>query len=678
MYIDKKKINALLQWYTKEIGEDLIAALIVDREGLLIEILTKSSDKAEEEKFIGAFSALVELVLKKITKDFDLGTFGAGTFDTDQYRFIFCEAGPELVFVTVLDALSMVDPYFAYAYLAAEKIARIFDGRSVSPVIPKIIIDRNIQNIERKIFTLQKISIPSSDYIYKLILCGDGNVGKTSMVHRFVEDIFQADYKATIGTSIIKKECIFEGLNSSVRFVIWDLAGQPQFRRMRSTYLANSAAAVLVFDLTNRDTFENLKNWHDEIMKMAPPDIFLILVGNKIDLEDSRVVSTAEGMTIAKDFGVSYIETSAKTGENINDAFKMLALQLIHRFVEAEEVYKIITERSPQFSEIEKENETSEEDIKYEKIPIREIWEKKDIHFTPWLESHIEALNDALNLSLKPITNRKETRSFNIDIDILAKDEAGNNVIIQNQYNKSGHEYLGNILSCLAYYNAKLAIWICEEVLPEHEEAINWLNENTPDGVFFYLIKIEVVKVKNFRPIPKFILVCGPSEEKIKKKMEFNGTLNYSEQKRIKFWEKLINKINSNFSIHSDIKILNKPWISKSAGKKGLDYTYIIKDDWSAIELYFDHQDGLINRKRFKELEKKKDEIKKEFADISWHLSDELDWNYDETRNYQSIRYRFDNGGLKNEKKWDEIQYSMIDAMKCLVTCLQKHVDNLV
>ena len=338
MSVDRKKLNALLKWYRQEIGKDLIGALIVDREGLIMDSIAGSSeDKSIDEEIVGGVSALVEPVLNRITQEFSSGAFGTGTFDTENYRLIFCEAGSAAVFVTVLDSIAMVDPVFPYAYLTAEKIARIFDGRTVSPVIPKIISGRSTQVIERKIDKIQKIKIKSGEYAFKLILGGDGGVGKTSMVHRFVENEFDVDYKSTIGTSIMKKECEFDSLESKVRFVIWDLAGQSQFKRVRASYVANAEAGILVFDVTRRETYDNIKIWHGEIMESSPT-ITLILVGNKIDLVDSRAVSTQEGEEIAKKLGLSYIETSAKTGENIEDAFKMLALQIIKRFVVTEEV----------------------------------------------------------------------------------------------------------------------------------------------------------------------------------------------------------------------------------------------------------------------------------------------------------------------------------------------------
>ena len=337
MSIDTKKLQALLQWYKQSIGENLVTALIVNREGLVIDALSKNAEKSVDEEIVGGVSALVEPVLTRITKEFSSGSFGTGTFDTEEYRFIFCEAGPEAVFVTILKAIAGVDPVFPYAYLTAEKIARIFDGRTVSPVIPKLISDSNAENIERKIEKLQKVKVQSGEYAFKLILGGDGAVGKTSLVHRFVENTFAKDYKSTIGTSIMKKECNFKELGSAVRFVIWDLAGQSQFQRVRKSYLANAEAGILVYDVTNRKSFENIKNWHNEIKKVST-NISLILVGNKIDLEENREVESQEGNILADNLGLSYIETSAKTGENINDAFKMLALLMIKKYFITEEV----------------------------------------------------------------------------------------------------------------------------------------------------------------------------------------------------------------------------------------------------------------------------------------------------------------------------------------------------
>jgi len=333
-YIDKDKLRALFKWYMQEVGESLISVLVVGHDGLVVDILTKDGEEKEEKQFIGAFSSLVELVLKKITQDFDIGTFGAGTFDTDKYRFIFCEAGPDYVLVSILHPAAFVDDVFPYTYLAADKVARIIDGElPVSPVIPKIRRETEVEKLRHKMDYYQNKSY-SPEYVYKLSLIGDGGVGKTSMAQRYVHGIFKGDYKATIGTYISKQECKFEELDTSVRFMIWDLAGQNQFQRLWPDYLTDSRAGILVFDVTNSETFENVKKWYGIIKKVALENIILVLVGNKVDLKDSRVISTKQGMELAKNLSIYYMETSAKTSENIKEVFEWIGLQIINMNIE--------------------------------------------------------------------------------------------------------------------------------------------------------------------------------------------------------------------------------------------------------------------------------------------------------------------------------------------------------
>ena len=236
--------------------------------------------------------------------------------------------------VSILHPATFVDDVFPYAFLAADKVARIIDGEiPVSPVIPKIKREAEVEKLKRKLDYYQKKS-HSPDYVYKLSLIGDGGVGKTSMAQRYVHGIFNADYKATIGTFISKKECKFKELDTSVKFMIWDLAGQNQFQRLWPDYLTDSRAGIIAFDLTNKESFENVRKWYAIINKVALPKIILILVGNKVDLNDERQVSIEEGMNLAKELGVYYMETSAKTNENIGELFEWVALQIINTNIE--------------------------------------------------------------------------------------------------------------------------------------------------------------------------------------------------------------------------------------------------------------------------------------------------------------------------------------------------------
>ena len=154
------------------------------------------------------------------------------------------------------------------------------------------------------------------------------------MAQRYVHGVFQADYKATIGTFISKKQCDFEKLNTSVKFIIWDLAGQDQFQRLWPDYLTDTRAGIIVFDVTNRKSFENVKKWYDIITKVADPNVHLILVGNKSDLQESKEVSSEEGAALAKELKIYYMETSVKTNENIDEVFESIALKIINQNVD--------------------------------------------------------------------------------------------------------------------------------------------------------------------------------------------------------------------------------------------------------------------------------------------------------------------------------------------------------
>ena len=332
--MDKKKLQALFKWYKQVVGDYLISVLVVGRDGLIVDIFTRDSEKLDEKKFVGAFSSLVEVILKKLTLDYDLGTFGAGTFDTDKYRFIFCESGSENVLVTILEPRAFVDDIFPYTYIAADKVTRIIDGDlPVSPVIPKIRRDTEIERLKQKLEYYQNTP-HSPDYVYKLSLIGDGGVGKTSMAQRYVHGVFIADYKATIGTFISKKEWHFEKLDTSVKFIIWDLAGQDQFQRLWPDYMTDTRAGIIMFDVTNKKSFENIKKWNEIITRVAHPNVILILIGNKVDLQDSREVSSEEGMELAKELKIYYMETSVKTNKNIDEVFEWIALQIINQNIE--------------------------------------------------------------------------------------------------------------------------------------------------------------------------------------------------------------------------------------------------------------------------------------------------------------------------------------------------------
>ncbi len=169
-----------------------------------------------------------------------------------------------------------------------------------------------------------------TDFKFKICLLGETSVGKTSLVYRFIENKFREDYKSTLGVNILQK--LLEIDDNSVSTNIWDLGGQENFRRLRKLYLDGSMGALVIFDLTNRESFEKLGSWIKDFRGQRGEKPFC-LIGNKADLKDQIVVTEEETRLLSKEHGVEFIITSAKTGENVEEAFVNLAKKVLEEYV---------------------------------------------------------------------------------------------------------------------------------------------------------------------------------------------------------------------------------------------------------------------------------------------------------------------------------------------------------
>eukprot|EP01117_Protostelium_nocturnum_P009296 TRINITY_DN332_c0_g1_i1.p1 TRINITY_DN332_c0_g1~~TRINITY_DN332_c0_g1_i1.p1 ORF type:complete len:206 (-),score=43.16 TRINITY_DN332_c0_g1_i1:308-925(-) len=161
---------------------------------------------------------------------------------------------------------------------------------------------------------------------YKLVFLGDQSVGKTSIITRFMYDTFDSTYQATIGIDFLSKTMYLE--DRTVRLQLWDTAGQERFRTLIPAYIRDSSVAVVVYDITNRNSFQNTIKWIDDVRTERGLDVVIMLVGNKTDLADKRQVSVEEGETRAKEQDIMFVETSAKAGFNIKALFRKVASAL--------------------------------------------------------------------------------------------------------------------------------------------------------------------------------------------------------------------------------------------------------------------------------------------------------------------------------------------------------------
>ena len=157
------------------------------------------------------------------------------------------------------------------------------------------------------------------DYLFKYIIIGDAAVGKSNLLLRYTHGQFKPEYQLTIGVEFGAKNISI--LNKTYRIQIWDTAGQENFRSITRAYYKNSACALVVYDISNRESFDNISSWIEDCKSQSPQTIFMVLVGNKNDLEDKRAVTFEEGQELAEKNKMMFFETSAKTGKNVDEIF---------------------------------------------------------------------------------------------------------------------------------------------------------------------------------------------------------------------------------------------------------------------------------------------------------------------------------------------------------------------
>ncbi|XP_051506240.1 ras-related protein Rab-6A-like isoform X4 [Xyrauchen texanus] len=161
---------------------------------------------------------------------------------------------------------------------------------------------------------------------FKLVFLGEQSVGKTSLITRFMYDSFDNTYQATIGIDFLSKTMYLE--DRTVRLQLWDTAGQERFRSLIPSYIRDSTIAVVVYDITNLNSFQQTSKWIDDVRTERGSDVIIMLVGNKTDLADKRQVSLEAAEKKARDLNVMYIETSAKAGYNVKQLFRRVAAAL--------------------------------------------------------------------------------------------------------------------------------------------------------------------------------------------------------------------------------------------------------------------------------------------------------------------------------------------------------------
>lgn len=302
---------------------------------------------------------------------------------------------------------------------------------------------------------------------------------------------------------------------------------------------------------------------------------------------------------------------------------------------------------------------------KLERVPLRQVWRHEAYDFTQWLQDNIDVLNETISLTLVNVDREQAAGSFSVDL--VAEDEGGGKIIIENQLEKSNHDHLGKLITYLTALGARAAVWIVSEPRPEHVAAIAWLNDSS--SADFYLVKVEAVRIGQSPPAPLLTLIVGPSaetEEVARSKKHFAERYDI----RQRWWAQLVARPDA--KLHSHITPGLYHWIGTSAGVRGLNLNYVVTQDQCSAELYIDRGNGADqeNKAIFDQLYGHKAEIDKAFGgSLSWERLD--------SKRASRIRVTLEGGYRSPEEEWEAIQGQLVGAMNRLEAALRPHIKNL-
>jgi hypothetical protein len=303
-----------------------------------------------------------------------------------------------------------------------------------------------------------------------------------------------------------------------------------------------------------------------------------------------------------------------------------------------------------------------------QRVALREVWKHEALDFTQWLENNLEVLNEALDLNL--ISAEREKSAGDFSVDLVAEDDNGGTVVIENQLEKSNHDHLGKLITYLTAMGAGKAVWIVSDPRPEHVKAIAWLNETS--SADFYMVKIEAVRIENSLAAPLFTLIVGPSAEaKEVGQTKQNIAERYLIRKR--WWASLIERSAKINKTHAHLSPSEHGWISASAGIRGLNFAYVVMQDECRVELYIDRGKDTEgeNKQIFDQLYIHREAMNQAYGSP-------LAWERLDGRRASRIQFTRSGGGYRSaDEEWPKIQDETIHDMDRLEKVLQPYLKQL-
>lgn len=300
------------------------------------------------------------------------------------------------------------------------------------------------------------------------------------------------------------------------------------------------------------------------------------------------------------------------------------------------------------------------------RVPLREVWRHEAQDFTTWLQDNLDVLNEHLDTQLVSAEREQSTGNFNVDL--LAEDQDGQTVVIENQLERTDHDHLGKLLTYLAAFDAERAIWIASEPRPEHVKAVAWLNDSTP--VSFHLFRVEAVQIGDSPPAPLLTPIVGPTVEgkRVAAQKKEQGARH---QARYGYWSRLLELAAGRTKLFSAVSPGRHPYISTGAGVTGLAYQYWVTKENTRIVLWIDRgkEQGAVNMSLFRQLEKHRLEIEAACpGSITWESMDEA--------RAAKVVLELPNtpGWMDDPETWDDRMVALIEAMDAFEAALAPHI----
>lgn len=287
-------------------------------------------------------------------------------------------------------------------------------------------------------------------------------------------------------------------------------------------------------------------------------------------------------------------------------------------------------------------------------VPVRDAFTHEARDLTTWLESNIEALAERLGMTLTVL--KREQRAGDFSADLLCEDGEGRRVVVENQLELTDHKHLGQLLTYLVTLEAKVAIWVALDARPEHQRVVEWLNENSPADLHFYLVKVEAIRIAQSPYAPWFSVLAEPSlrtKEIGEQKKEWAA----HETARFDFWKSLLEKTRKSGGAFLNVAPNKSHYIKTGTGVSGVAFQCVLNRENAFVELYIDcdQDEGLGNKHLF-------DRLMAEQAAIEQAIGSSLEWCRLDDKRASRIQQLF-SAGYASPEEWAQLQEDMAGAI---------------